>query len=222
MLKGLAHKVDQGPGPEDRAGPHGRQTVRWLLVGLSALLLLLVTRQLRPWTAPTPGSGQEGDALGRTAALAATTAGSGAPAAPTVAGADGRAYERALAAELEGLLSQIEGAGRVRISVSFARGPSYVFGHNTTSDTRSTEERDASGVLRTVSESATTAQPVIMQDGQQGERALVTEEQRPTVAGVLILAEGARDSLVRLQLVRAIQALFMLPAHRITVLPMGR
>jgi stage III sporulation protein AG len=137
-------------------------------------------------------------------------------------GASGREYEAAISRELEGVLSQIKGAGRVRVSVSLERGPVYVYGTNTSTDSRTTDEKDASGGTRTVVETTSTRQAVVLRDERYGERPLVTEEQRPTVAGILVLAEGAGASRVRLDIMRAVQALFPIAAHKITVLPMGR
>jgi|GEM_PF-186417 len=225
IFNALAHRVDGGG--EHAQANRTRGPSRWLVYGIAAVVLLYVlgraTMLVGLGNAGT-GTGQPGGSQATGAPNAGTAGTATAAAAGQAATGAGtpRYYETLLAAELEALLGRVQGAGRVAVSVSLVRGPSYVFGHNTTSDTRETEERDSSGSTRTVREATTSQQPVILRDNGTGERPLITEEERPGVAGVVILAEGAADSTVRLNLVRAVQALFELPAHRITVLPMGR
>jgi stage III sporulation protein AG len=191
-------------------------------VGMGLTALATPERALSP-TASTGASGT-GSSSTTTAhgVLSSGGVSGGAYASGTGDAGGGRAYEQAIAADLERLLSSIQGAGQVRVSVSLAKGPAYVFGHNTTNDTRTTEERDSDGATRTVQEVTASQQPVILRDGSQGEHPLIAEEQRPEVSGVLVLAQGAGDSRVRLNLVRAVQALYPLPTHRITVLTTGR
>lgn len=223
-----AHRVDGGPEQGSAGARPARSSAatRWLVFGLAAIALLFVAGRVGAGlnALATPG-GSAVQTSGTATTGSAGGAGSGDTgytAAGTQAAAAGRSYEQALASELERLLSSIQGAGQVKVSVSLAKGPAYVFGHNTTNDTRTTEERDSDGATRTVQEATTSQQPVILRDGSQGERPLIAEEERPQVAGILVLAEGAGDSWVRLNLVRAVQALYPLPTHRITVLTMGR
>ncbi|MDP2871713.1 MAG: hypothetical protein Q8P31_04165 [Bacillota bacterium] len=227
MIEQLAHSFETGSAPgrgPNAAGRHTQRAARWLVWGVFALVLLWAAGGL--WQGLTGWRAPLAPANAAVAAGTSLASGSGdgsltASAAGT-GGTSSREYEQALARELESLLSEIQGAGRVRVSVSLEHGPIYVFGHNTTSDSRTTDEKDASGGVRTVVETTSTRQPVILRDDSYGERALVAEEQRPAVSGILVLAEGAGASRVRLDMVRAVQALFPLPAHKITVLPMGR
>lgn len=200
------------PGARTRERAAAGAPPRWLGYGLVAVALLWVLGTVGFWSS---GSGRPGST-----AAQGTPVGAAAPSPG--AGSGPRQYEQALAAELESLLSRVQGAGRVAVSLTLASGPGQVLGYNTTSDTRETEERDPGGSTRMVREATTSQQPVVLRDGTAGERALVREETRPEVTGVLVLSEGAGSAEVRLHLVRAVQALFRLPAHRITVLPMGR
>jgi stage III sporulation protein AG len=242
MFVGKPHTVDQGQGggrrhdrgqrdSDRRQGGDrvaGAAPSRWLVYGFAALALMWVLGRVSyglvslgtQGTGAVPASGPGGLSLGTQTAAAPGTVAAAAGAAGTPSGP--RYYEQALAAELESLLSRVKGAGRVAVSLTLSSGPSYVFGNNTTSDTRETEERDSSGSTRTVREVTTSQQPVVLRDSATGERPLVSEESRPGVSGILVLSEGAASPEVRLNLVRAVQALFELPAHRITVLPMGR
>jgi len=212
----------KGPTPGPPSGPNARNAGRWLVYGTAALILLWAMGYVWQGVAGLGSAGQPAGTASSAGGDAAAAGLSPASLAQGDAAGGAREYEQALASELESVLSEVRGAGRVRIALSLERGPVYVLGNNTSEDSRTTEEKDASGGVRTVTEVSTTREPVIVRDDKQAERALVTEEERPTVSGVLVLAEGADDSKVRLNLVRAVQALFPLPTHRITVLPMGR
>jgi stage III sporulation protein AG len=226
----LAHTFEKGSGSKSGLppGPNARNAGRWLVYGVAALVLLWALGSVWQGVSglTSAAAGSSGPASGGTGFTGAAASGAGGASGQSGAGAstgeNPRQYEQALAQELESMLSEVQGAGRVRVSVSLLRGPVYVFGTNTSEDTRQTEERESSGTLRTVTEVSTTREPVIVRNEAQAEQPIVSEEERPTISGVLILAEGASSSRVRLDLVRAVQALFPLPTHRITVLPMGR
>lgn len=230
MIDQLAHSLDKGSATNrangNASGQHTRRASRWLIWGASALVLLWAVNGL--WQgvtglrAPVAPVSSQGSGSGSSSVSSGSPASSGTVATGPRDGSLSREYELGLARELEQVLSHIQGAGAVRVSLSLERGPVYVYGTNTSTDSRTTDEKDASGGIRTVVETTSTRQAVVLRDAGYGERPLITEEQRPTVAGVLVLAEGAGTSRVRLDIVRAIQALFPIAAHKITVLPMGR
>lgn len=230
ILSRLVHTFEKDAGPGSPAGPGssaGRSTKgvgRWLVYGVAAVILLWAMGYVWKGVSASdpPFSGSPPSSVAGDGAARWGPGGTPSPAPAEEDTGNARQYERALARELEGLLCEVQGAGRVRVVLTLARGPVYVFGTNTSEDTRTTQEQDGDGMTRTVTEVSTTREPVIVSDGSQAERPLVMEEERPEVSGVVVLAEGAGDSRVRLDLVRAVQALFPLPTHRITVLPMGR
>lgn len=120
------------------------------------------------------------------------------------------------AKELEERLSQtlslIDGAGAVRVMVTFQDNGERVIekdvsrrsdsGENGTSDT---EEAYSS---------------VYTQEGST-QVPYVASERTPQVEGVLVVAQGGGDSIVKQNLLQAVMSLFPLDAHKITIVKMS-
>ncbi|MCR4442226.1 MAG: hypothetical protein QHH10_08570 [Peptococcaceae bacterium] len=124
--------------------------------------------------------------------------------------------ESALALQVSQILSQVEGAGKVAVSLTLDAGYEQDFARNVTNDSSTVEERDTAGGTRSTT---TLNQKTEVVFAQGGGNALVTKEIGPKIRGVLIVAEGARDSEVKAKLIRAARALLDVPAHRVLVLP---
>ncbi|MEW6242733.1 MAG: stage III sporulation protein AH [Bacillota bacterium] len=129
-----------------------------------------------------------------------------------------RGYERALAQELERMLSLVDGAGRVSCSVTLEGGVRTETAGNSSVTSRRTEEQDAQGGVRTITEETESVQ-VVMARSAGGEHPVIVWETAPKIAGVLVVADGASDSTIKAQLAQAVQTLLGLPAHKVIVLP---
>lgn len=74
-------------------------------------------------------------------------------------------------------------------------------------------------VKREIKETTEQRQLVMSRDGT-GEQAVVIEERKPKVKGVLVVARGAENLLIKERITMALAAALDLPTHRISVLPM--
>lgn len=126
------------------------------------------------------------------------------------------AVENALAQQVSQILSQVEGAGKVMVSVSLAAGPAQDYARNITDSKSTIEEKDTGGGTRTTTEMNQKAELVFAQG--KGEPVIV-KELGPQIKGIVIVAEGAKDVEIRSKLSRAVQSMLDLPAHRVMVLP---
>lgn len=126
--------------------------------------------------------------------------------------------ERQKAAELESMLSQIEGAGRVRVMVTLAAGPSIQVVKNTTVDQSTTTEEAADSSTRRT-ESINTREDHVFTRNGSAEQPVIAQTSAPEIAGVLIVAEGARDVRIRARLLDAAMVALNVPANRIQVVP---
>ncbi|MDT8901064.1 hypothetical protein [Anaeroselena agilis] len=129
-----------------------------------------------------------------------------------------RSYEEALEAKLANLLSQVKGAGAVAVSVTLESGITQEYARNTVRESRTVQERDNSGGVRTTTESKESNQVLLGRDNGV-DRPVMVRETKPAVKGVLVIAEGAGDSLVKANLTKAVEAGLGLPSYKITVLP---
>ncbi len=128
-------------------------------------------------------------------------------------------YEVALASELERVLSEVEGAGRVTVTVSLKSGPESEMADNLIKTEKKTEERDQSGGVRVTTETNEQVQLAMARPTGQGDSPVEVRTLRPEIGGVLVVCDGARDPSVKMDISKAVQTLLDLPAHRVMVLP---
>ncbi len=121
---------------------------------------------------------------------------------------------------LERILSRIEGAGTVAVAVSFETGATYVYGYNETQTLQTTEERDAQGGTRLVTQTNSSRSVVLASVGS-GSQPVVVRIELPPIRGVVVVASGAADSRVKAVLSQAVQILYGLPANKVVVLAGG-
>lgn len=128
-------------------------------------------------------------------------------------------YALQLEASLAQTLSQVAGAGKVSVRVFLSSGPRYEYARKTTGETRTTQESEKGGTSRVTSEQRDEGEVTVMR-GETGGRdePVVVVARVPEIQGVLVVAEGAAQSLVRLELTRAVETALGLPAHRVRVL----
>lgn len=171
-----------------------------LLLGLLGVLLLAWGSFTAPATAPAGSKAPE-------------------PAPATVRDEGEESFAPRLEASLAQTLSQVAGAGRVSVRVFLSSGPRYEYARKTTGETRTTQESEKGGVSRVTSEQRDEGEVTIMR-GETGGRdePVVVVARVPEIQGVLVVAEGASDPLVRVELTRAVETALGLPAHRVRVL----
>ncbi len=169
----------------------------WLILGLFGVLLLVVampaegTSKSRLPAATQQETGQE-KATGEAENVMDET--------------------EALERRLEETLSLIDGAGRVRVMITMKdTGEKVVekdMSRRLDANSDGTEQTD-------LSESS-----VYEKDGNI-ESPYISNELTPQVEGVLVVAQGAGNSLVKQNILQGVLALFPLEAHKITIVKMS-
>ncbi|MCE5234566.1 MAG: hypothetical protein ABFC62_06640 [Clostridiaceae bacterium] len=124
--------------------------------------------------------------------------------------------ERQVEKRLEEILSCIRGAGAVRVMVTYDTTEQIVPAMSVDTQSSTTETVNGSGqtVGQTQSESKT---PVTVGGG---DGALVLTEKQPEIRGVVVVAEGAADIFVRLNLQSAVQTVLGIGKENISVYEM--
>ncbi|MCL2677570.1 MAG: hypothetical protein FWE85_00780 [Clostridiales bacterium] len=125
---------------------------------------------------------------------------------------DYRSAEQEWERQMEAVLSEIKGAGKVHVLITFASGVSKEYAVNVSESEREQSERSADGSGKESKES--THNSALAQEN--GKPVLITEYM-PQVQGVLVVATGAGSVTVRQELFLAVQALLCVPAHRIVI-----
>lgn len=130
--------------------------------------------------------------------------------------------EKHMEASLAAILSQIEGVGQVAINISLDSSVEYEYAVNINNDQTVVNEQAQDGSTRTTNDTREEAQ-VVMKSLTQGQNEpVVIKEMRPEVAGVMVVAEGANDIMLREKISQGVQTVLNIPAHRVTVLPKGK
>lgn len=125
-------------------------------------------------------------------------------------------YHQQLQRELEGILSRIEGAGPVTVMLTLEDDAEIVYANNEETSRRTTSEEDSQGGVRHQQEYDSRGQLVIVQSGNEQEPVAV-KKIKPRVRGVLVVAPGADNPLIRERLTQAVQGVLDVPAYKITV-----
>jgi len=129
--------------------------------------------------------------------------------------------EKQLAERLENILTQISGVGEVAVNLTLESSTEYQFAINKKVDKTLVTERAQDGSTRSTDETREDAQ-VVMQNMNQGkEEPVIIKEIRPQVVGVMVVAQGASDLIIKEKISEAVQTLLNIPAHRVTVLTKG-
>lgn len=97
---------------------------------------------------------------------------------------------------LEKLLSEVDGAGDVSVMITYS-GTKKVVTAESVEQTSNTKSDNSAGSSYTVTTTTSETSPVL-----SGGNAVILQELNPDVVGVVIVAEGARDIGVRLELLR--------------------
>lgn len=113
---------------------------------------------------------------------------------------------------LENTLSLIDGAGQVRVMITLKDTGEKVVEKDIS---RQTDTGSAGNETTDVSESSVYEQV----DG--AEVPYISNELTPQVEGVLVVAEGGGNSLVKQNILQSVMSLFPLEAHKITIVKMS-
>jgi stage III sporulation protein AG len=117
-----------------------------------------------------------------------------------------------LASELENILSQVEGAGKVQVSLTLSSDGLKSYARNTKNERRETQEIDKSGGDRNIKEDNQTSDIAV-----SGGAALLVEDSAPEVIGVLVVADGAGNGHVKEKLTNATITLLNISPHQVRV-----
>lgn len=121
--------------------------------------------------------------------------------------------------KLKQILSSMKGVGEVDVMITYKTGKELVPAMNTVESNIETEEKDSNGGIRKVSQTDINSQPVSMSTSD-GTQPLITTEVQPEVLGVIVIAEGAEDIHVRLELQKAVQTVLGINANQVEIFVM--
>lgn len=126
-------------------------------------------------------------------------------------------YEEVLEGKLSLILAKVKGAGTVAVHITLENSSTQEHAKNMIKESKVIQEKDTSGGIRTTTETKESEQ-ILMSKENGIDRPVLVQEIKPLIKGVLVLAEGASDSIVKANLTKAVEAGLGVPPYRITVL----
>jgi stage III sporulation protein AG len=141
------------------------------------------------------------------------SSGAAAPVAETAEPADD------IARRLQETLSAIEGAGRVEVMITYESTKELVPAFSVDQQISTTVDESSDGKSTTNSENSQSE--IVTISGSDGSKALILKENSPKIKGVIVVAEGADDIGVKLNLLSAVQTILDVSPDQVNVYKMN-
>lgn len=120
-------------------------------------------------------------------------------------------------ARMTEVFSSISGAGNVRVMITFKTGSEVVVAQ----EEKVEESTSAESGGKTTQEHNSETKVVLLNGTGSSNSPLVLREKAPEIEGVVIVAQGGDDIVVKEALTRGAQALLDVPAHKVEVFKMN-
>lgn len=226
----LGRLLDGWTGGGKEKGSTKEKRERFLILMLAGVLLLVICIPVKKEN----GSGQTAEGAGLTGLLSAGVGsdGQGGAADGVQQSAEGgersaagglseaESYALFLEEELEALLSCVDGAGAVKVMVTLKSSQEEIVEKDRPTTRSSVTENDSAGGSRSSSDMGSEENTVYITDENGAQIPYVRKTVQPAVEGVVVIAAGGGSATVKKNITEAVQALFGLEAHKITVIKM--
>lgn len=187
---------------KEKYGEKYKDKNTWLIIGIVGLLLLVIAL---PSGKTVDASG---DLSGDAAAADRAATGDQTETAPDTAV---QTATEDLEHRLEETLSLIDGAGRVRVMLTLKDHGEKVVEKDTA---RRVDDGSDAGA-------EDTSENTVYTKNGSAETPYVSNQLTPQVEGVLVVAQGGGNSMVKQNILQSVMALFPLEAHKITIVKMS-
>ena len=122
--------------------------------------------------------------------------------------------------KLEDILEKIDGAGDVKVMITYQDSGTQVVEKDKNTSENSLEESDSTGGVRSTEEQQL-QESTVYEEADAGNTPFVSKELLPKVEGILIVASGGDNQKVKQNISEAVLALFQVEAHRIKIVKMS-
>lgn len=133
-------------------------------------------------------------------------------------------YTAYMEERLETILSQIEGAGKVQVMITWKTNGEKIIEKDRQNREEHVSEKDNQGGNRTTS-TRDTQETTVYDSGNRNsseQEPYVSKELSPKAEGVIVIAPGGDDAVVVKNITEAVQALFEIDTHKIRIMKGGR
>ena len=131
---------------------------------------------------------------------------------------DTKSYYEQVENRLQTVLSEIKGAGNVKVMINYSGTSEIVTAVTKNTSTDKTTDKGSSTNRVTESTTEVTEPVIIQQNGE--DTPVIIKEILPDIVGVIVVAEGAKDMSVKINLISAIQTLLNVSANKVEIFTM--
>lgn len=130
-------------------------------------------------------------------------------------------YEEIAESKLKSILEDMEGVGRAKVMITIEGSEEQVPAINVTDSSSTTKEKDDTGGTRETVQENNGSTVVITNDGSKSQP-LIVQTKKPKIIGICIIAEGAKDKAIQLQIIEVVTRLYNLTPDKVSVYPMKK
>ncbi|MNO21739.1 hypothetical protein D3C76_115150 [compost metagenome] len=209
-MPGWLKKLEQwiGKGTDGKKRAH---TFRLLLIiGLIGLAIMLFNSFVNVKQVDTGGEGREPPAMQNLPVTSVPE--------DTLSDSPFAKIELSLESKTKDILEKIVGVGAVDVMVTIDSTEEVIVQRNVKDTQELTEETDPNGGKRHITQYTKDGQ-IVTYESSGNEQPIVTKKIKPKVRGVLIVAKGAENKVVKSLIVDAVEKGLNVPAYRISVVP---
>ncbi|WP_432665219.1 stage III sporulation protein AG [Wukongibacter baidiensis] len=127
------------------------------------------------------------------------------------------AYSDSMEDRLEKILNKIDGVGEVEVMITYETSTEVVPASNVTKSEQTTEENDKQGGTRVIKQENTTQNIVTVSSKDYNNSPMVIKEIKPMIRGVIVVAQGAEDPMIKNELIEAVTTIFQIKSHKVKV-----
>ncbi len=134
---------------------------------------------------------------------------------------DTNTYITEMETKLENILKKVSGIGDVEVMITLKASGEQVPLKDNPSTQESLNEVDGEGGSRT-NNSLTREEDTVLVTNENGDSVpYIIQEYEPQIQGVVVIAEGGDNAEVVMNIIKAAEVLFDVPAHKVKVMKMG-
>lgn len=122
-------------------------------------------------------------------------------------------YVEKMEQRLENTLEQVQGVGKTTVMITLASSSEKIIEKDTETRTSSSTNTDSES-----SNSNDISEQSVYSSLSDGEVPYVKQELSPVIEGVLVIAEGGDDAVIKQNITEVVQALFGVDTHKIRVM----
>jgi stage III sporulation protein AG len=130
-------------------------------------------------------------------------------------------YEAETKNELKTILQKIDGVGNTEVMINYESGEEQVPVLNENKSISETDEKDTAGGTRITKQNNDGSTVVMSSDGNKSQPFIV-KTYKPKVSAVFIVAEGADNEVIQLEIKQAVVNYFNLPINKVNVFSMKK